>query len=156
MKTIKIGDKEYKIEFTIEASLYNECTEKVAGLVCSISEAGDKEDIKKMISSMSDIPQTTLTMFYAGLLEHHGEDGDKSVLSKSDAKKLIKQYFKEHPDDETGNFYGVMEILIEQMVDDGFFKQIGLEQFANKAANQTGKQKKATRSTEKKAEHIEK
>lgn len=147
MKTIKIGNKDFKIEFTIEASLYNECTEKVAGLLYSISEAGDKEDIKRMISSMSDIPQTTLTMFYAGLLEHHGEDGDNSVLSKSDAKKLIKQYFKEHPDDETGNFYGVMEMLVEQMIDDGFFKQIGLEQ----VASQTKEQKKTTRNAKKKA-----
>lgn len=147
MKTIKIGEKEYKIEFTIEASLYNECTEKVAGLIFAISEAEGKEDIKKMISSMSDIPQTTLTMFYAGLLEHHGEDGDKSVCSKSDAKKLIKQYIKEHSDDETGNFYGVMEMLIEQMMADGFFKQIGLEQ----AANQAAKQKKTARNGRKKA-----
>lgn len=153
MKTIKIGEKEYKIEFTIEASLYNECTEKVAGLVYAISEAEDKEDIKKMISSMSDIPQTTLTMFYAGLLEYHGEDGDKSVLSKTDAKKLIKQYFKEHEEDETGNFYGIMEILIEQMVNDGFFKQIGLEQISN----QTGNQKKTAQKPRKKtAEPTEK
>ena len=138
MKTIKIGDKDYKIEFTIEASLFNECTEKVTGLMYAMSEAGNAENIKNMISSMSDIPQTTLTMFYAGLLEHHGEDGDKSVLSKNDAKKLIKQYFKEHSEDETGNFYGFMEILIGQMVDDGFFNQIGLVQ----VANQTKEQKK--------------
>ena len=153
MKTIKIGDKDYKIEFTIEASLFNECTEKVTGLMYAMSEAGNAENIKNMISSMSDIPQTTLTMFYAGLLEHHGEDGDKSVLSKNDAKKLIKQYFKEHSEDETGNFYGFMEILIGQMVDDGFFNQIGLVQ----VANQTKEQKKtvsvakkgASRTTEK-------
>ena len=81
-KMIAIGGKEYEIEFTVEASLYNECTEKVAGLMIEISEAQEKENIRSVISSMSDIPQTTLTMFYAGLLEHHGEDGDKSVLSK--------------------------------------------------------------------------
>lgn len=131
MKVINIDGKEYTVEFTIEASLYNECTEKVTGLMYSIGEAQDKEDIKKMITSMSDIPQTTLTMFYAGLMEHHGEDGDGSVKTKKDAKRLIKKYFEEHKEDETGNFYGVMEMLIGVMGDDGFFKQIGLEQAGN-------------------------
>ena len=146
---IDIGGKEYEIEFTVEASLYNECTEKVAGLMIEISEAQEKENIRSVISSMSDIPQTTLTMFYAGLLEHHGEDGDKSVLSKSDAKKLIKQYFKEHHDEESGNFYGFMEMLIEQMGEDGFFKQVGLIQGAEQAektlkAPQDHKKKQST------------
>lgn len=128
MKVINIDGKDYTLEFSIEASLYNECIEKVTGLVCSINEAQDEKDVKAMVTSMSDIPQTTLTMFYAALLEHHGEEGDGSVADKKDAKRLIKKYFEEHKEDETGNFYGVMEMLIEVMGDDGFFKQIGLEQ----------------------------
>lgn len=153
MTTLKIGDKEYKIEFTIEASLYSECTEKVTGLMLSIAEAQDKNAIKEVISSMSDIPQTALTMFYAGLLEHHGEDGDKTVLTKTDAKKLIKQYFNEHADDDTGNFYGIMEMLVERMGEDGFFKQIGLQQMTGQT-EKTLKQpqdhkKKETKASEK-------
>lgn len=128
MLTLNIGEKEYNIEFTIEASLYSECTERITGLLQDITEAQEKENIKEMISKMSDIPQTTLTMFYAGLLEHHGEDGDGTVLTKKDAKRLIKEYMAEHKDDETGNFYGVMVMLIDQMGEDGFFKQIGLQQ----------------------------
>lgn len=156
MRILEIGKKEYKIEFTIEASLYNECTEKVSDLMMNIAQAGEKEDIKKIISAMSDIPQTTLTMFYAGLLEHHGEDGDGSVITKKDAKKLIKQYFEEHQDDGTGNFYGVMEILVEQMGEDGFFKQIGLEQMLQQTEEKSkpmkqpqDHKKKATKVTEK-------
>ena len=152
MRVLNIGGKDYTFEFTIEASLYNECTEKVTNLMLSISEARGNADIKGMISSMSDIPQTTLTMFYAGLLEHHGEDGDGTVLTKKDAKTLIKKYFDEHKDDDTGNFYGVMELLIEIMSDDDFFKQIGLEQTMDKS--KTGKtpqdhKKKVTKATEK-------
>lgn len=135
MKTINIGGKDYKIEFTIEASLYNECTTKVTDLMLSLGEAESRENVKDMISTLSDIPQTTLTMFYAGLLEHHGEDGDKSVLSKKDAKKLIKTYFDEHKEDETGNFYGVMQLMIECMADDDFFKQIGLTQITQQSEN---------------------
>lgn len=131
MLQLKIGNKEYKIEFTIEASLYNECTEKVTNFMMSIGEAENKNDLKGVISSMADIPQTALTLFYAGLLEHHGEEGDGTVLSKSDAKKLIKQYISEHSEDETGNFYGVMGLLIEQMGNDGFFELIGLGALMN-------------------------
>lgn len=133
-KLLNIGGKEYKLEFTIEASLYKDCTDKVTGFMADVSTLRDKEDIKEIISTMTDIPQTTLTMFYAGLMEHHGEDGDQTVMSLHDAKNLIKQYFKEHQDDETGNFYGIMQILLEQMGEDGFFKQIGLEQIADQEA----------------------
>lgn len=127
MKVISIDGIGYVIEYSIEASLYNECTEKVAGLMADLSTAEDREDVKSVISSIADVPQTTLSMFYAGLLEHHGRDGDGTVLNKGDAKKLLRTYINEHKDDDQGNFYGVMNILIEAMVDDGFFKLIGLE-----------------------------
>lgn len=148
MKVINIGGKDYTFEFTIEASLYNECTEKVVSLMSSMEDAKDKESTEKLINSMSNIPQTALTMFYAGLLEHHGEDGDGTITSKKDAKKLIKQYFSERKDDETGNFYGVMELMVEVMEDDDFFSQIGLNQLAE---GQTKKQPKAPQDHKKKA-----
>ena len=43
------------------------------------------------------------------------------------AKKLITQYIKEHSEDGLGNFYNIMQMLIAQMEEDGFFKLIGLE-----------------------------
>lgn len=147
MKVINIGGKDYTFEFTIEASLYNECTEKVVSLMSSMEDAKDKESTKELISSMSNIPQTALTMFYAGLLEHHGEDGDGSVMDKKDAKALIKKYFAEHKDDETGNFYGVMSLMIDIMEDDDFFSQIGLNQLAE---GQTKKQPKTPQDHKKK------
>lgn len=130
MLELKIGNKDYKIEFSIEASLYKDCTEQVTTLMSEMFNPDGNKNIKDVISTMSNIPQTTLTMFYAGLLEHHGEDGDRTVLSLSDAKKLIKQYIGEHKEEESGNFFGIMKMLIEQMGTDGFFKQIGLEQVA--------------------------
>lgn len=138
MLNLGIGNKEYHIEFTVEASLHNECTQKVTDLMLELTVAGNKS-IKDTIKSMTNIPQTTLTMFYAGLLEHHGEEGDKTVMSESDAKALVKQYLKENKDNEKGNFYAIMEMLIAQMGEDGFFKQIGLEQMIKsiQAKNQT-------------------
>lgn len=144
MKTIKIGEKEYKFEFTIEASLFNDCTEKLTTFIANIGEAQSKADIKQIVSSISDIPQTALTMFYAGLLEHHGEDGDSSVTTKKDAKRLIKQYFVENKDTGNDDFYSILELMLECMGDDGFFKRVGLEKMFAKAEEQNPQLAKAT------------
>lgn len=68
-------------------------------------------------------------MFHAGLLENHN-------VTLSDSKRLIAQYIREHKEDETGSFYGVMEMLMEDMGNDGFFELIGLDSMFAKAENQ--------------------
>lgn len=143
-KTLSIDGKEYKIEFTIEASLYDEVITRTISLMESLTSASSEKDMKSIIGSMSDIPKTALVMFYAGLLEYHGADGDGSVTSMEDAKRLVKLYFKEHAEDETGNFYGLMNMLIEQMGEDGFFKQIGLAQASETVVNLQDHKKKKT------------
>lgn len=122
---LRIDNKNYKLEYSIEASLCGDCTEAVSNFMGNFAEAQGKKDVKKMLSGITNIPQSVLPMFYAGLLEHHGEDGDKTVLSLNDAKSLLKKYFKENKEE---NFYSLMQKLVEQMGNDGFFKQIGLEQ----------------------------
>lgn len=141
MKKMKIGEKEYTFEFTIEASLFNECTEKLTTFITNIDEAKNEQDLKQLISSMSDIPQTALTMFYAGLLEHHGEDGDGTVLTKKDAKRLIKQYFIENKDTENADFYSILTEMMECMNDDGFFEKIGLVKMSKEAQKAQENQK---------------
>lgn len=140
-KIISISGKDYHIEYTYEASLYNECVQKTILLMTELSTS---DDYKKTIASMSDIPLTTLHMFHAGLLEHHGIDGDGSIESIADTKKLLKTYFAEHKDDDTGNAYGFMELLVEQMGEDGFFKQIGLEQMIQASQTEAETKKKKT------------
>lgn len=128
MKELRIGNEVYKVEYTIEASLCNECTEKVTNLMTGFAVAETEDAKKQFISTIADIPQTTLSMFYAGLLEHHGEDADKSVCNKDDAKKLLKQYLSENK----SSFYELMEVLIEEMGEDGFFDLIGLTKMMEK------------------------
>lgn len=125
-KVLNISGKDYKIEFSVEASLYGECTEKVINLMTAVNEDGDNADsIKAKFKGISDIPQVALSMFYAGLMEHHGtEEGDGEVPDKKTAKILLKSYIKEN----NGNFWSVMEELLDQMGEDGFFKLIGLEE----------------------------
>lgn len=148
--TLLIGNKEYTLEYTFEASLFGECTEKLTLLLTDFFTAENKEDAKKIIASISDIPSVALTIFHAGLLEHHSDE----VKTKEDSKKLLAQYLREHKGEETGNFYGVLELAIAQMEEDGFFDLIGLTRmFAltetkNVKAPQDHK-KKATKATEK-------
>lgn len=154
MKILKIDNKEYKIEYSIEASLCSECTEKVSSLLVGFSAETENEAKKNFVSTIADIPSTTFAMFYAGLLENHGEDGDRSVRTRSDAKKLIKKYIEE----TQSSFYELMEILIDEMGESGFFEMIGLGHLmervekATKQANQTKKpqdhKKKSTKVTE--------
>lgn len=132
---LKIGEKNYELEYTFEAVLYEKCIEKIVELFGSIAAANEvasgKSDngaTKDALKQMVGIPRTTITLFYAGLLEN------SPVETEDDAKALLKQYFKENPDAENGNFYGMMSAIIGQMEADGFFKQIGLT--AEKAESQ--------------------
>lgn len=151
MKVIKIGNKEYKFEFTIEASLYGECTEALTAFLTNVGSAGT--NLKEVLKSISDIPQTALTLFYAGLLEHHGEDGDGTVTTKKDAKRLIKQYFEDKKDTDEADFYAIMALMIEVMEEDGFFKRTGLERILTAGTEKLPKNpqdhKKPTKVTQK-------
>lgn len=152
MRVLKIGKEEYTFKFDIEASLYSECTEKVTSILFAMAGEEGKDAKKAFLSSLSDIPQVALHMFHAGLLEHHG-------VTLSESKKLIAQYIREHREDETGSFYGVMNMLLEDMDADGFFSLIGLDKMLQKVTDQVGKvkapkvpqdhKKKTTKVTEK-------
>lgn len=138
-KIFKIEGKDYQVEYTIEAALYEECTEAVMNFMIDSGAAAGEKNMKLLIKNLANVPQITLTLFYAGLLEHHGphSNGDGTVKSVEDAKCLATQYFKENPDAEDGNFYGLLNALIGQMREDGFFKQIGLEQMMTSSTSNT-------------------
>ena len=123
-KTMTINGKDYKLEFTIEASLCHECIEKISGLVIDLSNG---DDMKQMLSGVSDIPYTALVCFYAGLLEHHGShpDGDKTVPDMNVAKRLAVSLLR---DENSGidNWYDLFTICVDQMGEDGFFDLVGL------------------------------
>lgn len=131
MKKITIDNKEYTFEFTIEASLYDDCTKSVmdifvkGGMVSSAAQDADIEGATEfLIQTISNLPQKALTLFYAGLLEHHGSEGDGSVKSKNDAKIILKKYIEE----QKKSFRDVLGEMMEQMAEDNFFDLIGLNQ----------------------------
>lgn len=122
-KEIEIGGKEYKLEYSIEASLRSECVESAykTGMLIGDAFEGDK-----MIAEISNLPTNAVSLLYGGLLEHHGEDGDETVTSVKDARKLAKQYVKEHINDEGSVWVNLCLECLNQMTEDGFFKLIGL------------------------------
>lgn len=121
---LKVSDKSYKIEYSIEASLYSDCTEKIYKLISVLGDGTDNVD--DAIGQMAGMPQTTLELLYAGLMEHHGEVGDGSVLTIKDAKKILRTYLAENKDKEDGNYAGLFKKLFDQMAEDDFFKLIGM------------------------------
>ncbi len=118
-KMITTNGHDYKIEFSIEASLYKDCADSVLNTI----NAAEGSDVKSQINAISCMPLTVLNMFHAGLLEHHGIDGDGAVTSIVDSKNILKSYMKENDLD----FDTVANLLFEQMAEDGFFKLIGLD-----------------------------
>src|SRR5699024_12341392 len=65
----------------------------------------------------------------AGRSQEHGRhaNGDGRVTNMEAANRLIAKYIKEKEDTEDGNFYSIMEMCINQMTEDGFFKLVGLD-----------------------------
>ena len=144
MKTIKIGDKEYTLEFTFEAA---ECKGLVQSMFNILSGAyilrnaggavaGDlsKEEenataFRCMVDGSSemvaDIPHICRVGFYAGLLENN-------EVSEDEAKELMKQYMKENKI----SFHGMYELLKQCMEDDGFFDLSGLTEMIQKMSEQ--------------------
>lgn len=123
MKTVKIGNKEYTLEFTFEAA---ECKNVVQSMFNIVSGAyiirnGLKKE--KMVTAMfdgtaemvADIPEIARNAFYAGLLEHHS-------VSEDEAKQLMKQYMKENK----LSFAQLYEEMKGVMEDDGFFDLSGI------------------------------
>lgn len=164
-KVLTIGGKDYRLEYNIEASLYEDGIDHLVNFLSgTFGPIGEKELtkglseedktkvrvelMKNFRSEILNLPDTALTLFYAGLLEYHGLDGDGSVLSKGDAKKLVKQLFNEQPVDGISDFASLLDVCMNQMGEDGFFKRTGLEKITQQI--EPTKPNRATRRTTKK------
>lgn len=143
-KVLKIGNKEYKFEYSLEASLYDQGIESLLDFLGNTAGAVNMDKVtdgmntvdkkeavgaimNKLKSTITNIPRTAITLFYMGLLEHHGEDGDGTVTSFVDAKRLAKQYYIDHEEEGTDTPVDLINLCLEQMGEDGFFKRTGLE-----------------------------
>ena len=160
MKTIKIGDKEYTLEFTYEAA---DCKDHVQNMFNVMSGAyivrrAGTEDVQESdamravidgsAEMVADIPRICRIAFYAGMLE-------QNEVSMDEAKELMKQYMRE----TKLSFYRLFEDLKKWMEDDGFFDMSGLNEMIQsmsmaaekKAQEQTEDQKETKAPTKKKS-----
>lgn len=142
-KVITICGEDYKLEYTFEAALFSEGVEKVFELMYDVDGAADPRDA---LMGSAKIPDIAFTLFYAGLLEHHGPEGDGSVRSKRDAKILAKQYMN----DDKLDFAQLLKICVDQIGEDGFFERIGLATMMQSEEPKTTRQPKTPQDHKKK------
>lgn len=132
---IKANGKEYNIEYTFEAAesdIVQKAFDFFSGAYILKQGKEAKDPIGQLDAMMAGTAESSKFMIdflYMGLLESHGlhEDGDKTIACREDAKRLYKQFCKENPEDERAFQFNMLMALREQMVEDGFFKRIGLE-----------------------------
>lgn len=152
-KVLNIDGKDYRLEYTIEAALYKDGIDRLVDFLsgsfgleteAEISKGMTvkgkmelrQQLVKNLKSEIENLPNTALILFYAGLLEYHGPDGDRSVLTQKDAKKLAKFLFQ---DENSGisDFAELLTVCMNQMAEDGFFKTTGLERIGVQNAEET-------------------
>lgn len=128
-----VGDNEYTLEYTFEAADNQKCVDAMTDIfggtmMTKIDESKSESlQIRDFLMTISDLPRMAMDMFYAGLLENHGEDGDKTIMSRMDAKRLYKKFCKENPEDAMAvSYYGLITVISTQMEEDGFFKRTGM------------------------------
>lgn len=121
---IKIGDREYAFEYSVEASLYGDFVEKLINFIDKYSLLYNgkkkitinKENVKESLRLASvEMPQLAFIGFYAGLLEHE-------KLTISEVKELYKEYLKEY----SLMPHMVLEKIFTMAAEDNFPQLIGL------------------------------
>lgn len=126
MRTIKIKDKEYTLEFTFEAAEHKNLVQSMFNLLTGAYIAKQGVEVKNeesatlaMINSVSDMisdmPKIVKTAFYAGLLEHH-------KVSEEESFSLLKQYMTENKI----SYKKMLDNIKTYMEEDGFFDITGL------------------------------
>ena len=144
MLNLKIGEKDYTLEYSFMAAEHNETVQKMFNVVsgaylikrANLTEENKEDMAVAMIEGtgemVADIPHIVKTAFYSGLLENHN-------VSQEEAYDLMKQYMK----DNKISFRKLFDNIKECMEDDGFFDLSGLtemmEEMNNSIENQTKK-----------------
>lgn len=147
------GGKEYTLEYTFEAAENQKCVDAMTdifggAMMTKIDETKSEAlQIRDFLMTISDLPRMAMDMFYAGLLENHGTegDGDGTIANRADARRVYKQFCKENlEDDMATSYYGLVTAISKQMEEDGFFKRTGLEDILGNMTEATKEVKKPT------------
>ena len=143
MKTIKIGEKEYTLEFTFEAAEHKSLVQAMFNVMSGAyilkngaDASTENEAAAAMINGVSemvaDVPHICRTAFYAGLLENN-------PVSEDEARALMRQYMKENK----LSYNAVFEDMKKCMEEDGFFDLSGLTEMLQKMSEAAAEKVKA-------------
>ena len=135
MRIIKIEEKEYKMEYTFEAAMDEDCVSKTFKLLTSTTPT--EEEALKLIGAT---PKSVTEIWSVGFRENHPE------VTVDDAKALLKKYMVA----EKKSFMAILSEIVECMGDDGFLQMIGLGEIIqatteNKKVVPTDHKKKSTK-----------
>ena len=97
MKTIKVNEKEYVLEFSFEAAERKEVVQDMFNILsgtyiiknASRSKSAGAAMLNGVTEMVADIPRIAREAFYVGLLENQN-------LSAAEAKEVMKSYMKEN------------------------------------------------------------
>lgn len=123
MKTIKVNEKEYVLEFSFEAAERKEVVQDMFNILsgtyiiknASKGKSAGAAMFNGVTEMVADIPRIAREAFFAGLLENHN-------LSSAEAKEAMKSYMKEN-NLTYNDLFEEMKICME---DDGFFDLAGI------------------------------
>lgn len=138
MKTVLIDGKEYKLEYSFEASRQTDFVSKVFKILSGITvgEGGISNGISNMVGMMPDL---CVISFHAGLLENNPVD-EKTAFS------LMKTYMKDHK----LNFFGLWEEVKALMEEDDFLSLTGIMEMLEQMQKETLAVAESLEDTEKK------
>lgn len=147
MKKFTVDGTEYKLEYSFEAALDNDCVQNMFNMLTGAyiykslpgEETTQNQGIVAAVEGFSrmfaDTPQVCCVAFRAGLKENHPD------LTDSEAKELMKRYMK----NKKFGFNDLFNDLVECMEKDGFFKLTNLDEAIERL---TAGQGEATAETE--------
>lgn len=134
MKEVKIGGKDYKIEFSFGAvedgKLVKDMFNMLSGAYIA-KQTDTKGDLEAMLDGtsemMADVPRIAVLAFKTGLLENHSD------LPDDERKELAKQYVKENK----LTMLKLYEEMRDCMEEDGFFTLSGIKEMIQRITEQT-------------------
>ena len=133
MKKFTVDGTEYKLEFSFEAAMDNDCVQNMFNMLTGAyiyksipgsptAEVTENMGIIATVEGFSrmfaDTPKVCCIAFRAGLKENHPD------LTDSEAKELMKRYMK----NKKFGFNDLFNDLVECMEKDGFFKLTNLDE----------------------------
>ena len=144
MKKFTVDGTEYKLEFSFEAAMDNDCVQNMFNMLTGAyiyksipgsptAEVTENMGIIATVEGFSrmfaDTPKVCCIAFRAGLRENHPE------LSEKESRELMKRYMK----NKKFGFNDLFNDLVECMEKDGFFKLTNLDEAIKRLTAGQGK-----------------